>query len=303
MKFRTLLAFSLFLPVTSALAADGTFDKTLSVSVAPSLSVSTGSGYIHVYSGSDRQVHITGHVHSRAGAFDSNGEARVKEIVASPPITQTGNTIVVANVHQDSGLFNNISIDYDITTPGLTNLNAQTGSGSLEVGGIQGKVSANSGSGSIHGDNIGNDARFLTGSGSIRATNVHGAAVAQTGSGRIELSISGPGDVKAQTGSGSIRLDGIGGGLRAAGTGSGSIEVAGNPTSEWRLETGSGSIRVETKADAHFNLNAEAGSGFIHVDHPIVMQDSMNRHHVTGIINGGGPTVHASTSSGSITIR
>ncbi len=302
MKFRILLAISLFLPVNSALAADGTFDKTLSVSGAPSLSVSTGSGYIHVYSGSGSQVHITGHVHSRAGILDSNVEARVREIVASPPITQSGNTIVIANVHQDSGLFNNISIDYDITTPGSTSLNAHSGSGSLEIGGIQGKVSAESGSGSVHGDNIGTDARFTTGSGSIRATNVHGAAIAQTGSGRIELSISGPGDVKAQTGSGSIHLDGIGGGLRV-GTGSGSIEVAGNPTNEWRLETGSGSIQIQAKADARFNLNAETGSGSIHVDHPIVMQGTMNKHHVTGTINGGGPTVRASTGSGSITIQ
>jgi hypothetical protein len=33
------------------------------------------------------------------------------------------------------------------------------------------------------------------------------------------------------------------------------------------------------------------------------MQGNLNNHHVTGAINGGGPTVRASTGSGSIRIH
>jgi hypothetical protein len=33
------------------------------------------------------------------------------------------------------------------------------------------------------------------------------------------------------------------------------------------------------------------------------MQGSLNNHHITGSVNGGGPIVRASTGSGSIDIR
>ena len=104
MNLRILLALFLVLPTTAALAAEGTFDKTLAVSGAPEVSISTGSGYVHVYPGSDSQVHIIGHVHSNAGLFGADADARVKEIVAAPPIEQSGNTIVVSAPKGDSDL-------------------------------------------------------------------------------------------------------------------------------------------------------------------------------------------------------
>jgi hypothetical protein len=306
MNYRILLALSLILPATAALAADGTFDRTLNLTGAATLSISTGSGYVHVYPGPDNRVHIVGHVHGNAGGwFDSDADIndRVKQIVAAPPIVQSGNTITVGRDHADSDLFKNIAIDYDVTTPRSTTLKAGTGSGGIEIGGIdQGAVTANTGSGSIHVDNIAGNAHLGTGSGGIKATNVHGAATLETGSGNIDLALTAPGDVKAQAGSGSVHIDGVNGALRA-GSGSGSLEVQGNPTAEWRLESGSGSIRLHLPSDAHFNLNAESGSGGIHTGMPIVMQGSLNNHHVTGSVNGGGPTVRASTGSGSITLN
>jgi len=302
MNLRSLIALSLILPATVALAAEGTFEKALSLNGAPTLTVSTGSGYIHVYPGSDNQIHIKGHVHANQGWFGSDDDARVNQIVASPPISQSGNVVVISAPHTDSSLFHNISIDYDVTTPRATTLKANTGSGSVEIGGIEGPVTANTGSGSIHTDNTGPNTALQTGSGRIQATNVHGAATLQTGSGSLELSVTGPGNVRAHTGSGSIHIDGVSGDLRAS-AGSGSIEVGGNPASEWRLESGSGSIHLQLGSSAHFNLNAETGSGSVQVDMPIVMQGSLNKHHVTGSVNGGGPTVRASTGSGSISVH
>jgi DUF4097 and DUF4098 domain-containing protein YvlB len=302
MLTRLFLASALIVALApSALAAEGTFERALSFSGVPSVSVSTGSGYVHVYPGQDGQLHVIGRVHSRPGWFGGDPEARVREIVAAPPIVQSGNIITLGQSH-DSEALRNVSIDYEITTPAQTTLKANSGSGSLEIGGILGAVTARSGSGSIHGDNVGGNSSFSTGSGSIRAEHVHGAATANTGSGHIDLSLASAGDVQARTGSGGIRLSGINGGLRAT-TGSGSIEVDGNPTSEWRLETGSGGVRLKTDPRAHFTLNASTGSGGVHVEQPIVMQGSLDKHHVIGTVNGGGPTVRASTGSGSINIE
>jgi DUF4097 and DUF4098 domain-containing protein YvlB len=266
--FAAAIALSAAAIATSAYAADadGTFDKSFSVSAAPTVSVSTGSGYVHVTTGSDNQVHIIGHVHSHPGwIFSSTDDSTVKQIVANPPITRSGNTITIATPKNDSDLFRNVSIDYEVTTPRSTSLSAHSGSGVVQIAGIQAPVTAGSGSGSLH------------------------------------LSLAGSNRVKASTGSGSIQIDGVAGGLNAS-TGSGSIEVAGNLTSDWHLSTGSGSIRLKLADNARFTLNASTGSGTVHVDQPITVQGELNGHHVSGTVNGGGPFLQATTGSGSITI-
>ena len=297
-----LLAAALSLAAHPSFAADGNFDRTLTVSGAPNLTVNSGSGYIHVYSASGDQIHIIGRVHVRPGFFRKDADSILKRILDSPPITQSGDMVKVAIPSSDAGLFQNVSIDYEITAPASTILNAHTGSGSVEIGGILGPVRADSGSGSIHADNLGANTQLETGSGGIRATNLHGRASLQTGSGSIELSLSAPGDATVRTGSGSIHIEGVTGAVQAN-AGSGSIFVSGNPTSEWRVQSGSGSIHLQIPQDARFTLNASTGSGSIHSAHPVTMTGNMSKHHVVGPVNGGGPTLRASTGSGSITVE
>ena len=297
-----ILIATLALTATAAPAAEGNFERTLALSGAPSLSVVTGSGYVHVYSGTNSQMHIIGRVHVRSGIFGGDAEARVRQIVADPPIRQSGNTITIGTNHSESSLFRDVSIDYEITTPSGTSLKAESGSGDLEIGGIEGIVTGETGSGDMKVENIGANARLETGSGNIHATNMHGAATLQTGSGDIDLGLTGAGDVKAQAGSGSIHISGVNGSLRAE-AGSGEIEVTGNPAAEWRLQSGSGSIRANVGSAAKFTLNAETGSGSIHVEQPVLMQGALNKQHVVGTVNGGGPTLRAATGSGNIEIR
>ncbi|MHB1021185.1 MAG: DUF4097 family beta strand repeat-containing protein [Acidobacteriaceae bacterium] len=300
---RTALTIAvLALTTTAAFAAEATFQRTLSVSGTAQLQVGTGSGYIHITPGSDNQVHIVGHVRSSNSWFGGDANARVQQIVSNPPITQSGNSIQIGTNHSDWSMFRNISIDYDITTPKSSTIKASSGSGDVQISNISGVVAASTGSGDVRVQNIGANARLETGSGTIDANGINGAAYLETGSGDIHMQQTSAGDVKAQTGSGSIRLQGISGGLKA-GTGSGDLEVAGQPTQDWKLETGSGSIRLTLGNSAKFTLNAETGSGTVHVSQPITMQGDINRHHVRGAVNGGGPILHAETGSGDITIQ
>ena len=264
------------------LAADGTFDKTLHVSGTPTLSVNTGSGYVHVSPGSDNEIHIIGHVHAnRWGGMDfGSPEDRVKEVVANPPIEQSGNVVTVGK-HTS---YHNVSIDYEVTTPKGTNLEANSGSGDLRISDLGGSLKAN------------------TGSGSIDANGLSGRVALETGSGDIRAEMHSAPDVKAQTGSGSIRLKGVNGGLFAE-TGSGDIEIDGQPGSAWKLETGSGSVTLNTGGGAKFSLDATTGSGSIHSDPPISVHGSLERHHVMGDVNGGGVTVRVETGSGDIRIH
>ena len=281
------LATALFAAAQIAAAADHNFDRTLSTNGSPSVSVSTGSGYIHLRAGSDNQVHIAGHVHSGNNGWFNGGsgdaESRIQQIVANPPIHQDGNEITIGERHAGD-LYRGIGIDYEVTVPRGSNLNASTGSGDIEA------------------QDVGSSIKADSGSGSVRIRGVHGPATLQTGSGDVELNENGEGEVRAQTGSGSIRLHDIRGALRAQ-TGSGDIEASGQITADSKLDTGSGSVRLELGPQARLNLNASTGSGSIRTQQSLSVQGDLNRHHVIGSINGGGPTVRVNTGSGDIEIR
>ena len=268
---------ALALAALPALASEATFERNLPVNGRVELSVSTGSGHIHLTQGSGSQVHVFGRVRSNWG---SESEQRVHDIANNPPIEQTGNIIRIGTHHEN---LHNISIDYDIQAP------------------ADAFLEASSGSGDITDDGIGENAKLSTGSGSIHATGLRGGFKVDTGSGDIYAEQTGEGDVKAQTGSGRIELKEIHGGLHA-GTGSGDIKITGSPSSDWRLETGSGSIEF-SPGNTGFVLDASTGSGGVHTDHEMTVQGSFDRHHVTGKINGGGPTVRIQTGSGDVRIH
>src|SRR5580698_7812513 len=272
----------LLLAPAALLAADGTFEKTLQTNGAVTLNVNTGAGYIHVTPGSDSNVHIIGHVHAaKLNSWIDSGspEERVREVVSNPPIEQSGNNINIGK-HTD---YKNISIDYEVTTPKGTDLTATSGSGDIRVADLNGP------------------ARLNTGSGSIDASGLSGRTSLETGSGDIRAQMQSSTSVKAQTGSGTIRLKNVQGDLNAQ-TGSGDMEIQGQPTSDWRLQTGSGSVTLNT-GNSRFSLDAQTGSGSVHSDPPISTHGSFERHHITGDVNGGGPTVRVETGSGDIRIQ
>ena len=122
---------------------------------------------------------------------------------------------------QERNIYNNITIDYQITAPRGVALNLRTGSGDIEV------------------DNLGRFLKAQSGSGSIRAHGISGTADLESGSGDIELQEQSQANVQAVTGSGSIRIQGLNGGL-VAHTGSGDIEAGGQLGGAAKLQTGSG---------------------------------------------------------------
>src|SRR3984885_12268851 len=263
-----LVAMTMCLP--AAFAAEKTFDRTLSVNGPVTLHVSTGSGYIHVSPGSDNQVHIVGHVKSNNSWWGGSSDDAVSKVTSNPPINQAGNIIRVGEGSDDS--MRHVSIDYDVTTPANTMLTAESGSGDLQLSNLNGTVRAHTGSGSIRADKLGAGSRLETGSGSIEATNLMGSTTLQTGSGEVRAELGSARGEVAGTGSGTIKLTGV----------QGAIKV------------GSG---------ARFTLDAQTGSGSVKTDLPLTMRGSLDKHHVTGTVNGGGPTIKAETGSGDIRIE
>ena len=280
-KISTLAAVAvLAVAPLAAFAADGNFDRRLTVNGPVLLSVETGSGSIHVQAGSANEVHIVAHVHAGSGwgMGGSSADDRVKQVLASPPITQAGNIISIGK----QMTVRNVSIDYEITAPRGTDLRADTGSGDIRISENGGPVQAKTGSGSIDASGLSDHVNLDSGSGNIKASMLSSL------------------DVKAQTGSGSIELKNVQGSLWAH-TGSGDVGVSGRPSSAWKLETGSGSVTVDV-GGAPFSLDAETGSGDVQTNVALNAQSS-DKHHVIGNVAGGGPKVRINTGSGDIKIR
>jgi hypothetical protein len=180
-------------------AAAGHFERTLQVSGPVDLEVASGSGSISVHTGASGSVYVSAHIHaSSSWLFGGNEDEKIQRIEKNPPIEQTGNTIRIGHV-EDSELIRHISIDYELTVPAQTKLNAHTGSGGITITGVQLPLTARTGSGGITVENIGADTRIESGSGSL---TIHGVR----------------GSLHANTGSGGIHGEGIGGEI-AAGTG------------------------------------------------------------------------------------
>jgi DUF4097 and DUF4098 domain-containing protein YvlB len=283
MKRLLLAAAALALAALPALASEATFERTLTVNGRVELSVSTGSGNIHITHGAGTQVHIWGKVKSgwgNSGWMGGSSDEKVREIAAHPPIEQTGNIVSIGGHHEN---LHNISIDYEIQAPENSYLDAGSGSGDITI------------------DGVGENAKIHTGSGNIHATGLHGGFKADTGSGNIYVDQTGQGDVNAQTGSGNLELRNLHGGVHA-GTGSGNLKIAGTPSTDWKLWTGSGNIEFSS-GGAAFTLDASTGSGGIHTDMEMLTKGSSDHHHVSGKINGGGPTVRMETGSGDIRVH
>ena len=289
------------LPLLAHARDEGHFDRTLSVSGSINLDVTTGSGDITVKAGSSNQVIVHGTIHLSNNWFTSNDSA-IQKVESNPPIEQSGNSIRIGyNLPED--VKRHVAIDYEITVPSTTAVDAHSGSGTVDVSGVAAGVKAQTGSGDIRlRDIAGGQQQVHTGSGNIRAENVGSPFNAQTGSGDIEATLTGSGDVDAHTGSGTIRIRGIKGGMKGQ-TGSGDIEADGSVTGPWQLHSGSGNIRMAMASSGGFDLDLHTSSGSIHSDLPITVQGSMSPHQMKGTVRGGGPTVEVSTSSGDVEIR
>jgi DUF4097 and DUF4098 domain-containing protein YvlB len=260
----------------------GSFDRILNVNGTADLTVETHAGAITVRSGetSAVRIHATIRVNHERAAADL--AERIHGIESNPPIQQTGNTIRIARI-EDESLRRQLSISYEINMPAAGNLHARTGSGSLNIEGIHGPVDASSGSGHITAAHIGGEVRIRTGSGAMTLDSIQGKLQAETGSGSIEArAITGPSTL--ETGSGAVRLE----------------QTVAGPV---KARTGSGGIEVRLPGAGGFDLHARTGSGRVSVSQPITVSGSMDKREIRGQIRGGGPLVDVSTGSGAIKIE
>src|ERR1700680_1362472 len=257
--------------------------------------------------GSVSTTGITGRVDAQSGG----GSIRVDDIGGTVNAETGGGSIDVGNVASDVRL--------------------QTGGGSIKVNSAKGKIEAESGGGSVTVVSGLQGAVLETGGGSIQVERCSGRVKASTGGGSIDLGdIGGPAEM--ETGGGSIRLSSAKGPVRAE-TGGGSIELNGVPSA--RAETGAGGIVAKftgSSGERHDSqLETAAGDITVYLSPNVNISvrasiDVANGHNIRsdfpeikviseggdygpktvtaeGSLNGGGPELKVSTTTGDICFR
>jgi hypothetical protein len=228
------------------------------------LDVRTGSGDVIIRVGTEDRIAIRGRITARGYAAGPTAVERARYVEETPPIRQTGNTIRIGDIEDDSR-YDDMSISYELTVPANTQITSHTGSGDQFIG------------------------------------SVHGIVKARAGSGDIDIERAG-GGLDAQTGSGDIRATAVGGAVKVR-VGSGSVNVAQTVSGEVDVRAGSGDVSVALPPNAAATLTLQTGSGSIESALPAQIAAQTSRNRLDGVVRGGGTRVDIRTGSGSIHIR
>ncbi len=300
----SLLAIALVLVVSTFAVAStpqGQFEKTFQVSGPVNLEVQTHSGDIIVRSGPAGSVSIRGKIFVGDHWLAGNRHAEVAGIEQNPPLRQDGNSI-----HVDYVNARDISVDYEITVPADTTVNARSGSGDQTIEGVHGNADLETGSGDMRLSQLTGEIRVQTGSGNVRARGIAGPVRGGAGSGDIEVEETAAGDIDLHTGSGNISVRGIQGAFHGE-AGSGDITAEGAQVGAWEIRTGSGNVHVRLPANAAFDADISTSSGTLDIDAPITMtvqgRVQETHKHIVGKVRGGGPLLTLHTGSGDIHIE
>ena len=296
-------------------AASGTFDRSFNVTGPIRLELSNASGDVNIAGSSDGKVHVHGEVRASGFGFD-NPQKRLDDTVANPPVEQRGDTI---RVGADFSHLRNVSIAYTIQVPHDTEVDASVASGAQNIRDLRGPVKVHAASGTIRVEKIDRDADLATASGSVTASDVGSDVQVSSASGNVTVS-NVKGDVRVKAISGVIRVSHPGGrveGNTASGeveiqdaasdvtahAASGRVYVGGNPGAQgyWNLTTASGGVQISVPASANFHLSAEAVSGEIRTDIPIVIEEQ-GKHSLRARVGNGGGRIEVHTASGEIRV-
>jgi DUF4097 and DUF4098 domain-containing protein YvlB len=293
----------------------GNFDRSFTVAGPIRLELSNAAGDVQINGGANGKVHVHADARSSGMGFD-NPQKRLDEFLANPPVEQKGDTI---RIGKDFSHIRNLSISYTIEVPHDTEVTTTLASGSQTIRDVRGPVKAQAVSGSIRVEHIEREAQLIAVSGSLNATdvgddvrgsNTSGAVSVTNAKGDVRINalagviqVMQPGGrVDAETASGSVNVQGATNDVKAR-SASGLIAVQGNPASNayWELKTASGAVQLSVPPTANFQLSADATSGDIRADVPIVIEEQ-GKHSLRAHVGNGGARVEVHTVSGNIRI-
>jgi hypothetical protein len=176
-------------------------------------------------------------------------------------------------------------VEYAIEVPADVRVNANSGSGSIEVDGVAGAVVAQTSSGGVHLMNLGGAAQARSASGSVVLSNIAG-------------------DITVSSNSGQVRATAVRH-LREATSNSGSMALEGTFTDAARISANSGAVNLKLLPGSAVQLDVKTGSGSVNPQGLVDLQGGVTqRNRLTGALGTPAPgaTLAIETNSGSVQI-
>jgi len=266
------------LAASPAGAAEKKVERTFTVSPGGSLVVDADSASVRV-SGSD-----TNQVTVRMTARGSEEDLATMKLEAS----QKGDGVTVTMKRPGKkGWFNSGSWNTDerieVTVPRRYEINVHTSGGDVELTDTTGSARLDTSGGDLVARNINGNVELRTSGGGISADRIRGDVDADTSGGDIRL-LNVDGKIRGQTSGGSVKCSLVGSnrGISAS--------------------TSGGDIQLILPRATSADFEASTSGGEIKSDLPLVTRE-LREGHLEGSINGGGPSIHARTSGGGISVR
>jgi len=266
---------------------DQTIEKTFTVDAMPRLRVQNVSGEIAIRVGESGQVRVVAHKRVKGGSAD-----RAKRLLENVEvrIEQKGNDIFVEpHLYEQErswlDLFRGkrFRVDFEITVPRETAVNAQTVSGDLDLNGTRGPARVESVSGDVNIADVQGPMRLKSVSGDVQCTDYVGAIEGSSVSGDVDIR----GRVR------SCELHTVSGDI--------SVDLEPEPGRESRLKTISGDVEVGLLTSSCV-CDYHTASGDLECEEParIIREGRKDR---TIIIGEGRSHLTVKTVSGDLTIK
>ena len=217
------------------------------------------------------------------------------------------------------GWKNSVNISYVIHVSKHVSSALKTSGGNIQLSGLKGSQNFATSGGNIKFSELSGEVMGRTSGGNIVASDSHGDIQAHTSGGNIkmqnlegtiEMRTSGgnikgenvTGELSSSTSGGNIDLINVDAALKAS-TSGGSIEASFIKFSKAAsLSTSGGSIRLDVPNAAKMDFDLRGSSVHVGAASQIDVEINKQKDHATGHLNGGGATLDASTSGGSVKI-
>ncbi len=314
--------------------------KKFNAASVKNVDVSTSGGGITVMGGATSEAKVEVYVSGNGRGSLSDSEIKERLEKYNLNVRMDGSSIVCEAERKDkSGSWNwnnSLSISFKVYVPTkvATNLNTsgggikmtslngdlkfRTSGGGLDLANLRGEVIGSTSGGGIKLVNCddlvkvrtsggGIDARdcdgeidLVTSGGGIKLINLNGNVEATTSGGGISVEDF-SGDLNTATSGGSIRLSGMNGNVKAATSGGGIKASFERPGKYISLATSAGNIDIDVPSGKGYDLDLSGNR--VRLASSSNFKGTKKDNRVQGSLNGGGTTIKARASSGSVNLN
>lgn len=266
-------------------------EKTFPTSAGKKLELSTSTGDVYVSTWDRQEVYVKISGNKRAYDkmhFEMEGDGSGVSIKAK------SNSWMFFGWH-------NIYVKYEIKVPASYNAYVKTAGGDIKIYDLSGAVRFETSGGDVTLINTKGNMNVSTSGGDIKLENTKGDMKMATSGGDVNVH-NFEGNLNASTSGGDIVLEGRGGRVEAS-TSGGDITLSYFDTNYGiDLETSGGDITVKLPGSFSAYADLYTSGGEIECSLPITKTGKFSSSRLKGDLNGGGKTLHCSTTGGDIKV-